>query len=84
MTEAVAALPAKKKAEVMERVRSFDAFTRDSDPQGEHDLGVFELEGEHFFFKIDYYDAEVTNDSEDPSDPKKTTRVLTVGFLSEY
>jgi hypothetical protein len=84
MTEAVAALPAEMQAQVMKCVHSFDAFTRDNDPQGEHDLGVFELEGERFFFKIDYYNADMTNDSEDPSDQKKTTRVLTIGFLSEY
>ncbi len=84
MTAAVAALPVERQARLLERVRSFDAFTPDNDPHGEHDLGVFELEGERFFFKIDYYNAEMTNDSEDPSDQKKTNRVLTVGFLSEY
>lgn len=84
MTEAVAALPAEKQARLLGCVRSFDAFTPDNDPGGEHDLGVFKLEGERFFFRIDYYNADMTNDSEDPSDENKTTRVLTVGFLSEY
>jgi hypothetical protein len=27
-----------------------------NDPYGEHDFGSFELAGEKFFWKIDYYD----------------------------
>ena len=84
MTAAVAALPAEKQAQVMDRVRSFDAFTPDNDPHGEHDFGSFELGGERFFFKVDYYNADITAGSEDPSEAKKTTRVLTVGFMSDY
>ena len=84
MTAALAALPVEERARVVHRVRSFDAFTPDNDPHGEHDFGCFELEGERFFFKIDYYNTDMTGGSEDPSDQKKTTRVLTVGFLSDY
>lgn len=84
MTAAFAALPVEKQARVTDRVRSFDAFTPDNDPHGEHDFGCFELEGQRFFFKVDYYDKDMTAGSEDPADPAKTTRVLTVGFMADY
>jgi len=84
MTAAVAALPEQKLAQVLSRVRSFDEFTTDNDPYGEHDFGSFELDGERFFFKCDYYNKDMTAGSEDPGDPEQTTRALTIGFMSDY
>jgi hypothetical protein len=66
------------------QVRGFDRFTSDNDPHGEHDFGSFELCGTEFFFKIDYYDERMEYGSEDPSDPSRTTRVLTLMLASEY
>ena len=63
------------------RVQRFNAFTADNDPHGEHDFGSFELEGEKLFWKIDYYDLKAEFGSEDPTDPKKMLRVLTVMSL---
>ena len=65
-------------------VAGFDKFTGDNDPYGEHDFGNLELEGEKIYFKIDYYDAACVYGSEDPSEPTKTTRVMTVMLASEY
>ncbi len=62
----------------------FDAFTPDNDPQGEHDFGSFDHAGAHIFWKIDYYDAACEYGSEDPADPAKTTRVLTIMLAEEY
>ena len=84
MTAAVAALPEQTLAKVLTRVQTFDEFTKDNDPHGEHDFGSFELAGERFFFKLDYYDKRMEFGSEDPGDPEKTTRVLTIGFMSDY
>jgi hypothetical protein len=83
-TAGVAAMTEKLRAEVFERVRTFEAFTRDNDPLGEHDFGSFEVAGHKFFWKIDAYDAAMEFGSEDPADPAKTTRVLTIMLASEY
>ena len=51
-------------------VQSFSNFTKDNDPHGEHDFGSFEIEGETYFFKIDYYALDMQAGSEDPADPR--------------
>ena len=50
-------------------VREFSDFTEDNDPHGEHDFGIFELDGETLNWKIDYYDRDLQYGSDDPSDP---------------
>ena len=84
MTAGIAALPDAARATVLDEVRRFDAFTADNDPHGEHDFGSFEVDGRKIFWKIDLYDAAMEFGSEDPSDPAKTTRVLTIMLASEY
>jgi hypothetical protein len=84
VTQGVAALNAEVKAEVLKCVQDFDCFDRDNDPHGEHDFGNFEIAGQRFFFKIDHYDLTMEGGSEDPADPAKTTRVLTVMRAEEY
>ena len=84
MTAGIAALPIVAKSKVLGEVRMFDAFTVENDPHGEHDFGGFEVAGRKIFWKIDYYDAAMEFGSEDPADPSKTTRVLTVMLASEY
>ncbi|WP_292533133.1 DUF3768 domain-containing protein [Methylocystis sp.] len=72
------------KASAVRKTATFDAFTQDNDPHGEHDFGSFELAGRTFFWKIDYYDPNLEFGSEDPGDPTKTTRVLTIMLADEY
>lgn len=84
MTPGVVELPDCVKAEVLSKVASFDSFTEDNDPHGEHDFGSFELVGRKFFWKIDYYDRELEYGSENPADPEQTARVLTIMLASEY
>jgi Protein of unknown function (DUF3768) len=84
MSAGVADVPLGTRAQVMLKVQNFADFNDDNDPYGEHDFGNFEVAGETFFWKIDYYDSLVEFGSEDPADPEKTTRVLTIMFAGEY
>ena len=84
MTASVDALPDCVKANALLKVATFDEFTKDNDPHGEHDLGAFELVGRKFFWKIDYYDKQCEYGSEDPADPDKTIRVLTLMLAEDY
>jgi hypothetical protein len=84
LTTGVNSLPSDVRAMAIRKTATFDAFTPDNDPHGEHDFGNFELAGRRFFFKIDYYDPTMEAGSEDPADPKKTVRVLTLMLAEEY
>ena len=81
-------------------IARFSKFDDNNDPYGEHDFGaVFRLASGDWtqdrpdddkviavtvFWKIDYYDKSMEYGSEDPSDPERTTRVLTVMLAKEY
>ncbi|WP_242187184.1 DUF3768 domain-containing protein [Sphingomonas sp. CARO-RG-8B-R24-01] len=67
-----------KRAALMRAVRDFAEFTPGIDPYGEHDMGSFEFETTACLWKIDYYDLDLSAGSEDPADPFKTVRVLTI------
>jgi len=84
MTAGMSELPLDVKANVFLKVKSFSAFDKDNDPHGEHDFGSFEVAGETFFWKIDYYDCDCRGGSEDPANPDITTRVLTIMLAEEY
>ena len=84
LTAGVNALPSDVRATAMRAVATFDAFGSDNDPHGEHDFGSFDLAGHKFFFKVDYYDPRLEFGSDDPADPAKTTRVLTLMLAEEY
>ena len=80
LTAGVDALTAAEKAAVLAKLRTFDAFNGDNDPHGEHDFVSFEHEGVKYFGKMDC----MQHGSEDPADPSKTVRVLTVMRADEY
>lgn len=84
MTSGINALPASVKFRILEKVRTFDAFSKENDPHHEHDFGTFEVGGHKVFFKLDYYDAAMQFGSEDPTDPSKATRVLIIMLAEEY
>jgi hypothetical protein len=84
MTAGVDTLPDMVKAAALQMVAAFEEFTDDNDPHGEHDFGSFELCSRKFFWKIDYYDERCECGSDDPADPAKTTRVLTLMLADEY
>lgn len=84
LTRGVMVLPQETRNKVIEAVRSFDVFTPENDPYGERDFGSVEVDGHTLFWKIDTYKPGTSFHSEDPSDPDKTERVLTVMRSDEY
>ena len=84
MTASVDALPSMVKAAALQQVATFSTFSEDNDPYGEHDFGSFELCSRKFFWRIDCYDKSCEFGSEDPADPEKTTRVLTLMLGEDY
>lgn len=76
--------PAEEVAEILERVRTFNNFTPDNDPYSESDMGSFDCKGDKIFFKIDYYSPDMRYASEDPADPNKTVRILSIFRACEY
>jgi hypothetical protein len=84
LTAGVNALPSDVCAMAIRKVATFDSFDADNDPHGEHDFGSFDLAGDKFFWKLDYYDRNLEFGSDDPADPEKTTRVLTLMLAAEY
>jgi len=84
MTRGIQALGEQATADILNMVRTFDAFTPDNDPYIEHDFGSFKHECQKVFFKIDYYDQNGEFASLDPADPNKTKRVITVMLSDEY
>jgi Protein of unknown function (DUF3768) len=83
-TASVAALPNMVTAHALVEVTRFDNFTPENDPHGEHDFGNLQLVGRTFYWKIDAYDENLEFGSEDPTDPDKTTRVLTLMLAEDY
>lgn len=72
------------KAAILLAVKTFNAFTPDNDPYGEHDFGAIGHNEIKVFWKIDYYDLNLRYGSKDPSDPTQTRRVLTIMLAEEY
>ena len=70
--------------EVFSLIRTFNDFSEKNNPYGERDFGAIDYKENRIFWKIDYYDNDMECGSEDPSDPAKTTRVMTVMMAYEY
>lgn len=84
VTSGVQELGAEFVLESITAVRSFDDFSGDNDPWGEHDFGAVEVQNQKVFWKIDYYDPSMTVGSENPANEAMTHRVLTIMLASEY
>ena len=84
LTPGILSLPEATRSEIMRRIMSFTDFIDANDPYQEHDFISFELGDAHVFAKIDYYSPDLQYGSDDPADPSKTTRVMTVMTAGEY
>jgi hypothetical protein len=84
MTIGIAALGTEAVARIVKTIEVYDDFCHANDPHEEHDFGSFEVDGQTIFFKIDYFDKDLTYHSPDPSDPSITERVITIMLAEEY
>jgi hypothetical protein len=67
-------------AEAVKATGMFDAFEPENDPEGWHDFGAVEIQGETVFWKLDLYeaDSDFCYGAEAPDNPATTVRVLTI------
>ena len=84
MTPGVAALGAEAVARIVKTIAVFDDFCHANDPHEEHDFGSFEADGHMIYFKIDYFDHDLSMHSPDPADSAVTQRVITIMLAEEY
>jgi Protein of unknown function (DUF3768) len=84
ITPGVAALGAEAVERIVKTIAVFDDFCHANDPYGEHDFGSFEADGQMIYFKIDYFDRDLSMHSPDPADPSVTQRVITIMLAEEY
>lgn len=86
-TQGINSLPPETQVSIWAAVRDFNDFSEGNDPYAERDFGAFTIEDvpEKIFWKIDYYaDASCSGGAEDPSDPARCFRILTIMLASEY
>jgi hypothetical protein len=87
LTRGICALPQDTQIRIWFAVSEFKDFAEGDDPHCEHDFGSIPMDGVpvKIFWKIDYYaDTSCALGSEDPSDPARSFRVLTIMLASEY
>jgi hypothetical protein len=84
ITPGVAALGVEAVERIVRAIAAFDDFSAECDPYGERDFGALDAVGQRVFFKIDYYDQTMMMHSPDATDPKVTTRTITVMLAQEY
>lgn len=69
---------------LIQRIAQFDEFTAHNNPHGEHDFGAFGFYGHQLFWKVDAFDLDYNMASDDPTDLRKTRRVLTIMLAEEW
>lgn len=84
MTTGIQALSPEDQFQIFNLIKTFNDFSKGNDPYGEHDFGAFDFKGDRILWKIDYYDRNMEYGSEDPTNPEKTVRVMTVMMAWEY
>jgi hypothetical protein len=71
-------------------VATFNAFSPDNDPYGEHNFGSLDVDAndgqgpQRILWKIDLYDTEIEVGSPCPEDPDQTHRVLTIMLPEDW
>lgn len=69
-------------SDIFVAVQEFNSFTEDNDPYGEHDFGVVEIANDKIFWKIDYYNKDLSGGCDSLSN--ECRRVITIMLADEY
>ena len=83
VSDGVSGLSAEDLADVRHKIETYNGFMPGNDPHGERNSGSFSYAGETIIWKIDYQNLTLDGESDDPADPKVTTRVLTIMMASD-
>lgn len=81
-TRGVMALEPKTISEIFMGVQQFEDFNEDNNPYGEHDFGALTVSGNRVFWKIDYYNKDLSMGCDPFSD--ECCRVITIMLPEEY
>lgn len=76
-------LPKADRDGLVQAVKNAHVFPPESDPYGHHDFGQVFYEDHEAVWRMEYYDRECRNKSEDPADLSKTYRVLRIMLPQE-
>ena len=82
MTRGIVSLDPAVVSDIYIGVQEFKDFTEDNDPYHEHDFGSLTVADNKVFWKIDYYDKDLSGWC-DPLSPN-CRRVITVMLAEEY
>ena len=69
---------------LMVAVMGFDDFNEGNDPHGLRDFGIVTIDGARVYWKLDLFDPSYEWGAEDPANPARTRRVLTLLLPEEY
>lgn len=71
-------------SQLAQRVADYEHFNEHNDPHFEHDFGAFDFHSHKLFWKMDLYNQDYSMGSDDPTDLRKTRRVLTIMLAEEW
>lgn len=71
-----------RREEIVTAVRGFKKFTFDNNPHGENDFGEVIVDGDKYFWKIDYYDENFEYGADPTEGP--VCRLMTIMRADEY
>ncbi len=84
MTRGFASLPIEVQTVLLKAVVTYDGWSPDNDPWGEHDFGEVRAQGHRAWFKFDYYSSpDMSAGAEDPA-ADSCFRVLTLLLPEEW
>jgi hypothetical protein len=83
ITAGVETMPLDQRRSLLQKIRSFDAFSDDNDPHHEHDLGSIDEAGVRCL-EDRLLRPQTEFGSPDPAEPAVTTCVMTIMLADEY